>query len=293
MDMPSPQPQSENQHYELKGLLGRIEEALKKISASKETVTIKELAQVDEFHFRGLAATKELIAQLGAKAGDHILDAGSGLGGPARQLAAATGCHVTGVDLSDEYTDVGQELNKWVGLQDKVALQKGDVTDLTQFGDATFDGAWTIHVGMNIRDKAAFYREVSRVLKPGSRFVIYDVIAIKDDADAHNADAHNANAHYPMPWSRSPGNSHLVTADQLDKTLGDQGFDVVEAKNQTGLGAAFVDQIITRIQSPDGPPPLGLNLVLGPVMKEILPNMKRNFAEGRIGLVSILAHKIS
>ena len=263
-------------HYELKGLLGRIEDGLGKLGTSKEKVTLDQLAQVDEFHFRGLAATKELIEQLQVGPEDYVLDAGSGLGGPARQLAAATGCRVTGVDLSTEYCKTGRELNKWVGLGDQVNLDHGDVTDLSKYDDNSFDGAWTIHVGMNVENKAKFYAEIFRVLKPGASFLIYDVVAKSAQQQLH----------FPMPWARNESTSFVVTVEALLEELKDVGFNLAETTDVTAQGADFVDQFISRLQQADTPPPLGLNLVLGPVGKEIVPNMKRNFAEGRIGLIS-------
>ncbi|WP_419901807.1 SAM-dependent methyltransferase [Kiloniella sp.] len=274
--MPELNQVSENDHYELKGLLGRIDDGLGKIGTSRDRVTLDQLAQVDEFHFRGLAATKELIEQLQVGPGDHVLDAGSGLGGPARQLAASTGCRVTGVDLSTEYCQTGRELNKWVGLQNQVSLDHGDVTDLSRYDDGSFDGAWTIHVGMSVENKAKFYAEVFRVLKPGAPFLIYDVVAKSEQQPLH----------FPMPWARNEDTSFVVTVENLLEELTDAGFDLGTTTDLSAQGAAFVDQFISRLQQAGTPPPLGLNLVLGPIMKEIVPNMKRNFAEGRIGLIS-------
>jgi ubiquinone/menaquinone biosynthesis C-methylase UbiE len=38
------------------------------------------------------------------------------------------------------------------------------------------DGALSVHVAMNIPDKPALYAEALRVLRPGGRFVVYDVL---------------------------------------------------------------------------------------------------------------------
>ncbi|MFD2204162.1 SAM-dependent methyltransferase [Kiloniella antarctica] len=274
-------PSFENEYYELKGLLGRIENGLEKIGASRDQVSLGQLAQVDEFHFRGLAATKELIGQLKVGTGDHVLDAGSGLGGPARQLAVANGCRVTGVDLSTEYCATGRALNKWVGLQDLVRLDHGDVTDLSRYEDNSFDGAWTIHVGMNVENKAKFYAEIFRVLKPGTSFLIYDVVAKSAQLPLY----------FPMPWARNESSSFVVTIENLREELTGAGFDLADTSDLTAQGTAFIEQFIEQLQQADTPPPLGLNLVLGPIMKEIVPNMKRNFAEGRIGLISLLCIK--
>lgn len=81
-------------HYASPGLLQRIVQGLEAIGKSPASVELDDLAAVDEFHLRGPAATQELIEILEVGADSHVLDVGSGLGGPARRLAKATGCRV-------------------------------------------------------------------------------------------------------------------------------------------------------------------------------------------------------
>ena len=58
-------------------------------SAGKDLnkLTTTDLATVDEFHIRGRKATLELAGQMNLNTDSHVLDIGSGLGGPARTLA--------------------------------------------------------------------------------------------------------------------------------------------------------------------------------------------------------------
>ena len=97
-------------HYASPGLYERIVQGLEAIGKSPASVDLDDLASLDGFHFRGPAATRELIEILDVGADSHVLDVGSGLGGPARRLAKATGCRVAGVDLSEDYCAVGNEL---------------------------------------------------------------------------------------------------------------------------------------------------------------------------------------
>ena len=46
---------------------------------------------------------------------------------------------------------------------------------------------------MNIADKAGVFREVARVLKPGARFTIYDIMRTSDGTPA-----------FPVPWAQLP-----------------------------------------------------------------------------------------
>ena len=74
-------------HYAAPGLLPRITQGLAALGLTPGSVRLDDLATLDEFHMRGAAATAELIELLGVDPSAHVLDVGSGLGGPARRLA--------------------------------------------------------------------------------------------------------------------------------------------------------------------------------------------------------------
>lgn len=267
-------------HYQSPDLLSRIEEGLGKMDKSPSTVVASDLGPVDEFHTRGAAATAELIALLNVSPGAHVLDVGSGLGGPARRLAVATGCRVTGIDLSADYCAVGTELTKWLGLTEQVKLTQGDGAQAADTASGPYDAAWTIHVGMNVRDKPAFYAGIAKALKPGASFVIYDVLSngVSD-------------LHFPVPWANTPESSFVATLDEMKGHLAGAGFEVLQTSDQTAESLAFFEQIAARQQKPSAPPPLGLHLVLGPDFAKMIPNLRKNLAEGRARVAAILCRK--
>lgn len=104
--------------------------------------TVETLAPADEFHVRGLAATKEMAARLNLTPAIRVLDVGSGLGGPARWLAATYGCHVTGIDLTAAFCAAAEVLTTRLGLNDRVTFRHGSALDMP-FEDESFDVAWT------------------------------------------------------------------------------------------------------------------------------------------------------
>src|SRR5215471_6853707 len=85
-------------HYRATGLTERLKKALTALGPDEQRLTPQQLATLDQFHTRGLAATVELAKLAGITAEMSVLDVGSGVGGPARFLAATYGCQVAGVD---------------------------------------------------------------------------------------------------------------------------------------------------------------------------------------------------
>ena len=258
-------------HYGKPGLLARIDAGLRASGIDPQSVTRRDLAAVDEFHLRGPQATDELIALLDPTPEMKILDLGAGLGGPARHLADARGCRVVGLDLTEEYCDVGNELSRRVGLLDRVTLRQGDVTRLSEVENASFDAAWTIHVGMNIRDKPTFYDEVRRVLKPASRFLVFDVVRAGD-----------AEPVSPLPWSDSADTSFLARDSEMKVLLVAAGFQILQEDDQSDKTKKFIQQTAAKARQAGGPPPLGLQLVLGPIFREIMPNLVDNLMRGAL-----------
>lgn len=202
-------------------LAARIAEALGRAGKDLDELTLEDLAPVDEFHIRGRKATLEIGKALGVDAGAHLLDIGSGLGGPARALAKAHGCRVTGIDLTPAFCEAATVLSGWVGLADRLAFRQGDATALP-FPDASFDAAMTLHVAMNIAAKDRMYAEARRVLKPGGRFVAYDVLQ-----------GEGGEVVFPVPWAREPSISHLATPGEMRELLAGAGFGILAEEDST------------------------------------------------------------
>src|SRR5262250_237818 len=140
-------------HYRATGLTQRLKNALAALGPEDQLLTPQQLAALDQFHTRGLAATAELAKLAGITADMSVLDVGSGIGGPARFLAATYGCRVPGVDLSAPFVDAARYLAERTGQSGQVAFQTGSALELP-FGDGRFDVVLLQHVAMNIADRA-------------------------------------------------------------------------------------------------------------------------------------------
>ena len=192
-------PDGVRDHYRATGLTERLKTALKTFGPEEQRLTPPQLATLDQFHTRGLAATTELARLAGITADMSVLDVGSGIGGPARFLAATYGCQVTGVDLSEPFVDAARYLTERTGQSELVSFDTASALELP-FDDGHFDVVVLQHVAMNISDRARLYREIRRVLKSGGKFATFDVVLKSGDP------------HYPVPWARTPATSFLLTA---------------------------------------------------------------------------------
>jgi SAM-dependent methyltransferase len=236
---------------------------------------------VDEFHSRRRAATAELARLLGPTAGDRVLDAGSGIGGPSRFLAATYGCRVTGLDLTAEFCSVAAMLARRTGLDRLVDYRHGDATAMP-FADGTFDLVWSQNAAMNIADRALLYREIRRVLKPGDRFALQDVTA-----------GPGGEPHYPVPWAREKSISFLVPPETTRATLEQSGFRVLVWEDKTEI--AIQESRAERAKAaaePTPPPVLGIHLILGADFGAMMRNSVRNLEERRVGLINAVLERV-
>lgn len=265
-------------HYTNGSLLDTIHSALGVIGKTTDTITVDDLAPVDEFHIGGRAASEGFLGQLGLTPDTHVLDIGCGIGGPARFAAQRFGCKVTGIDLTEEFVETGNELTKWVGLADRISLHQGSALSMP-FEAQSFDGAYLFHVGMNIADKAALFAETSRMLPAGAVFGVFDIMQVGD-----------GKLTFPVPWASTPEQSAVASLAEYKTLLGVAGFEIVGERNRTDFALDFFAKLVAR--SAGGPPPLGLHLMMGASIKQKIPNMVAGFAARHIAPVELICRKV-
>jgi SAM-dependent methyltransferase len=261
------------EHYRAAGLTDQIKSALATIAPDDQTLTVAQLASLDQFHLRGILATQELAVAADLGPSSRVLDLGSGIGGPARYFAATFGCTVTGVDLSPSFIDAATYLTARCALSDRVTFHAGDALHLP-FQDGAFDAVFLQHVAMNIEDRTALYAEVRRVLAPGGRFVTYDLVLRDGDVM------------YPVPWAGDASTSFLLSEGDTRTALEHAGFQALLWRDDS---QTVIDWFKTTLA---GPPPSGpgfglsLGVVLGPDFQAMTANLARNVRENRLGVLS-------
>lgn len=124
----------------------------------------------------------EVVHRLGITAGAHVLDVGSGTGGPALYIAGRTGCRIDGVEVNEVGVEVSRSLVAGAQAGDRVAFHLGDAMSMP-FPDASFDMAISFNVMNVFADKTALFREVARVLRPGGRWAFLSGTFALDDGD--------------------------------------------------------------------------------------------------------------
>jgi SAM-dependent methyltransferase len=265
-------------HYTHGSLEQALFDALRKAGKNPDALQPDDLAGVDEFHFGWRAVTVELAKSLKLKPQSHLLDIGSGIGGPARYFANAFGCKVTGVDLTPEFVEVATSLTRRCGLDDRVSFRQGSALALP-FEDARFDAATLIHVGMNIADKTKLFAEAHRVLKKGGTFLVYDIMRMA-----------NAAIPYPMPWSQVAETSFVETPEAYRTKLREAGFTVGAETNRRDFCMAVAREMREKAEK-GGPPPVNLSVLMGAEGKPRLDNVFATLEAGTIAPVQIEATK--
>lgn len=235
-------------------------------------IGIDDLAPVDEFHLGGAAATAALTADLGLHTTDHVLDIGCGIGGPARRMAALTGCLVSGIDLTPSFVAAATALTKRVGLTHKVEFSVGDASELA--AGAGFGAATLIHVGMNIADKRTLFAAVHEALAPGARFGVYDIMRVGEGDIA-----------LPQPFASEPGHVQVESPAHYIEALEAAGFAIVGDpvdRTEMALQAAAA-------AGEKGPPPASLATLMGPDFMTMFANLGAAVRGGVLAPVQIIA----
>lgn len=266
-------------HYHHGNLLSAIQAGLEKQGIQHQNASVEDLGPVDEFHIGGRQASVHFLDQLAIAGSQTLLDIGCGLGGSARFAAKQYGAQITGIDLTAEYVETGQVLCDWVGLSDRIKLHHGSALSLP-FADASFDGAFMMHVGMNIQDKAALFVEAARVLKPGAKFGIYDIMKTNDE-----------DLVCPVPWATTSETSWLAEPQEYRQALEANGFHVTIQNDRRDFAMDFFKAMKVASDAGNGPPPLGLHVLMQQSTAEKIPNMVANLMAGRISPVEMIATK--
>jgi SAM-dependent methyltransferase len=126
-------------HYGAEDLVNRIMRALAAAGYNTVSPTVEMLNLIDQLHGGGLNSTKVQAEMAGVAKDMRILDAGCGVGGSSRYLAHTYRCQVEAIDLTPRYVEAAVRLNELCGLDKKIVVRQGSVTDLPYTDRTCFD----------------------------------------------------------------------------------------------------------------------------------------------------------
>ncbi|MEV7866609.1 methyltransferase domain-containing protein [Streptomyces sp. NPDC088124] len=166
--------------------------------------------------------TDMMISGIAARPGQRVLDIGCGIGHPALRLVRACDVNVVGISVSHVQVAKANELTAEAGLADRATFQFTDAMNMS-FPDGSFDAAWAFESMWHMPDRGQVLAEAARVLRPGGRLAVADVIERGPVSPEGRAVLDHICANYAV---RSLG-----TIDEYRTALAANGFVDVEIRD--------------------------------------------------------------
>jgi cyclopropane fatty-acyl-phospholipid synthase-like methyltransferase len=177
------------------------------------------------------AAWLHFADQLQVGPGSHVLEVGSGSGGPAVYLASKRGCRVTGVDINPHGIHNGEQLATRHGLADRVTFQEIDAAKPLPFAPATFDAVVSNDAMCHIANRLEVLRDWHRVVRPGGRILFTDAMIVSGLV-----------SHEELAVRSSIGFYLFVPPGENERLIGQSGFRLLESEDVTEDAASIAQR---------------------------------------------------
>ncbi|RDB43071.1 class I SAM-dependent methyltransferase [Halomonas sp. DQ26W] len=274
-----------NDHYDAattsegQPLRVRLKKAFLAVGCDPDSLNLDDLAGIDQLHLGGRSASRALAAMGELNGGERVLDVGCGTGGASRLLAAEYDCDVVGVDITSAFVEVATWLSKAAGLDARTRFLKADAAVVPLESDS-FDVIWCQHALMNMPDAHRVLAEWRRLLSPGGRVLIHEVVA----GDNREPLA------FPVPWARTAGTSHLRDGEQLQRLFALAGFELDALEDVTESALAWRRERSRRESAGESAPGPVVSLpgpeqIFGEVFFTMGRNLRDNLAAGKVRIL--------
>ena len=148
-----------------------------------DPLSVDELCAFDQLHYHGTHALDVAMAMIGIDGAPRWLEIGSGLGGPARYIAAYSDTRITALELQPDQHEIAQSLTARCGLADRIEHVCGDIH---RFGraDGSFDAIVSWLALYHIPERPRLLQKCYQLLAPGGCFYAEDLSARGDITEA-------------------------------------------------------------------------------------------------------------
>jgi cyclopropane fatty-acyl-phospholipid synthase-like methyltransferase len=147
-----------------------------------DPIPMETLFGLDQWHYHGTEAVELAASRLQIGPTSHVLDIGSGIGGPARYLAYRYGCRVTAVELQPDLNAVAEDLTRRSGLAGLVTHVCDDAA-AHRLPHASFTVAVSWLAILHMPDRRRLFGNVAPCLEVGGKVLIEDLCMRKPFAE--------------------------------------------------------------------------------------------------------------
>lgn len=174
---------------------------------------------------------REDAVRLRLAASSRLLDLGCGPGGPLTWLLRAFGGSGTGLDVSPTAVELGRQRAAAQGAASQARFEQADLDERLPLEAGAFDAAMALDVVIHLRDRAALFREVRRVLAPGGRLLFTDAGVLTGEVSEAERAARGARGH-----------TELVPPGFNQDALAAAGLTLLETEDRTAALAEAADR---------------------------------------------------
>ena len=247
---------------------------------NEELLRVDELTAFDQLHYHGTEAVDEAIRATGIGEGSSVLEIGSGLGGPARHLAATSSAAVTALELQEDHHRMAATLTRRCGLADRVTHVCGDFLTYPWGGEG-FDAVVSWLALYHISQRAVLLDRCRSLLPDGGFFYAEDLCERRPfDDDEREELASELFANY------------LVSSNRYRQDLADAGFEVLVCDDMSDDWTAFTRGRLDQYRQQQDRHLRVHGEEVFETMCGFYTTVVRHFSDGKLGGIRVVARRI-
>ena len=236
-----------------------------------------QLFPFDQLHYHGTDAVRAAAGIIGLGRDSHVLEVGSGFGGPARYLAHTVGCHVTALELQEELHDLASALTRRCGLEVRISHVRGDALTC-HLPDGGFDAAVSWLAIHHIRARPRLAARLAAAIRPGGRIYIEDFVVRAPFSQRDAADVRH-----------TLFGETMTSVDDYVADLLKAGFVDIDTTDMTPSWAIFCQARATAFSSSRDREARVHGPAIAARLNAFFATVQRLFASGSLGGVRIAA----